>query len=81
MKRGLILFLFFTENMFGGIPQSTLSQNHKRCCPETTPKMIHKIEVLELSMGEVRKLSPDGKLLQILAKWCPRPVESPHASE
>jgi hypothetical protein len=43
--------------------------------------MIHKIEIFELSMGEARKLSLDGKLLQISTKWCPRHVESPHASE
>jgi hypothetical protein len=38
---------FLTENMFGGISQPTRSQDRQRCCPETTPKMIHKIEVLE----------------------------------
>jgi hypothetical protein len=45
------------------------------------PKMTHKIEVLELSTGEVSQSGPNGKLLQIVAKWCQRNVESPDALE
>ena len=31
------------------------------------PKMIYKLEVLELSMDKIRRLSPNGRLLQMLA--------------
>lgn len=46
----------------------TLSQNNINVALKPRPKMILKIEALELSMGPARKLGPDGTILQMLRK-------------